>query len=100
MARRSRGFKNKTRKMLTKSKGDARVLTVNDRLRTFNIGDYAAIKAEASMQEGMPHPRYQGVSGTIVGQRGRAYIIEIKDGGKTKRLISNPEHLKLLTKAK
>ena len=42
----------------------------------------------------MPHPRFQGRTGVVVGQRGRAYIVQIRDGGKIKTLFVRPEHLK------
>ncbi|TDA26755.1 MAG: 50S ribosomal protein L21e, partial [Archaeoglobi archaeon] len=41
-----------------------------------------------------PHPRYQGRSGIVVGKRGRAYLVQIKDGSIVKTLISRPEHLR------
>ncbi|MEM2817823.1 MAG: hypothetical protein QXN39_05010 [Archaeoglobaceae archaeon] len=49
---------------------------------------------EPASQKGMPHPRYHGRSGVVVGQRGRAYLVQIRDGGKIKTLISRPEHLR------
>jgi large subunit ribosomal protein L21e len=42
----------------------------------------------------MPFKRFQGLSGKIIEKRGRAYLIEIKDGNKTKTVIANPEHMK------
>ncbi|MHC1564299.1 MAG: hypothetical protein ACXQTF_03105 [Candidatus Hecatellaceae archaeon] len=32
--------------------------------------------------------------GTIVDKRGRAYIVNVKVGGKTKQIIALPEHLR------
>jgi large subunit ribosomal protein L21e len=42
----------------------------------------------------MPHHRFKGLAGHIVGKRGKSYIVEIADGNKVKKLISRPEHLK------
>jgi large subunit ribosomal protein L21e len=42
----------------------------------------------------MPYRRFQGLTATIVGQQGRAYLLEITDGGLKKTVISRPQHLK------
>lgn len=65
-------------------------------LRKFKKGDKVVIKIESSSQDGMPFRRFHGVSGEVVDTRGRAYIVEIKDGGKVKKIVSKPEHLKAL----
>ena len=44
----------------------------------------------------MPSKRFQGLTGKIIGQRGRAYFIQIRDGGKMKKVLSKPEHLKAI----
>ena len=41
----------------------------------------------------MPHPRYRGRTGTIVGKQGGAYIIEVGDYNATKRLVIEGVHL-------
>ena len=43
---------------------------------------------------GMPHPRFLGTTGRIVERRGRAYVVQIRDGHMTKTLLVRPEHLK------
>jgi large subunit ribosomal protein L21e len=67
---------------------------INEFLKHFEIGDKVVIKINSSSLNGMPFRRFQGLSGSIVGKRGRAYILKIKDGDKTKTIISTPEHLK------
>jgi large subunit ribosomal protein L21e len=42
----------------------------------------------------MPNPKFQGKTGTVVSRRGRAYILEVRDGNAMKEVISLPEHLK------
>jgi large subunit ribosomal protein L21e len=54
------------------------------------------IDINSSSQKGMPFRRFQGKSGRIVERRGMAYIVEIKDGNKTKKIIARPEHLKVI----
>jgi len=50
---------------------------------------------EPSSHKGMPSPRFKGKIGKIIEKRGKSYIVEIIDGKKKKRIISNPEHLKV-----
>ncbi|MBU4490902.1 MAG: 50S ribosomal protein L21e, partial [Euryarchaeota archaeon] len=38
-------------------------------------------------------PKFQGRTGKVKGQRGRAYIVEVRDGGLMKEVIALPEHL-------
>ncbi|TDA32769.1 MAG: 50S ribosomal protein L21e, partial [Hadesarchaea archaeon] len=51
------------------------------------------LRIEPSVQKGRPHPRYQGRVGVVRGRRGKAYEVEITDGGKIKKVIILPEHL-------
>jgi ribosomal protein L21E len=34
--------------------------------------------------------------GVIYGKMGRAYMVQIKDGGKIKKIVAGPEHLKVV----
>ncbi len=52
------------------------------------------IKIDSSVHKGRPHPRFHGRIGEVIGRRGRAYIIKMKDIKKTKYLIVTPEHLR------
>ena len=92
MAKRSRGFRSKTRKKLKKKKR----IPITKFLQEFEVGQKVAIELEPSSQRGMPHPRFHGRVGEVVGKRGKSYIIAIKDGKKLKHVISRPEHLRLV----
>ncbi len=61
--------------------------------RKYEIGDYVDIDPEPAIQKGLPHRRFIGKTGIIIGKRGRAYLIQIKDKKKEKTLITLPEHL-------
>jgi large subunit ribosomal protein L21e len=67
---------------------------VTKSLVTFKVGDRAAIKIEPRIHRGQPHAKFQGRTGEIVGTQGKAYLVEIRDGGKYKKLLVRPEHLK------
>ena len=43
----------------------------------------------------MPHRRYHGRTGVIVGVRGRCYLVEVVLGNSKKVLIIGKEHLRL-----
>jgi large subunit ribosomal protein L21e len=62
-------------------------------LQEFEVGQSVHISIESASHKGMPHPRFQGKTGQVVGKRGRAYLVRIRDGGKYKTIISSPEHL-------
>jgi len=92
MAKRSRGFRSKTRKKLEKKQKTP----ITKFLQEFEIGQRVVIELEPSSQKGMPHPRFHGRIGEVIGKRGRSYIVAIKDGKKIKQIISRPEHLRLV----
>jgi large subunit ribosomal protein L21e len=90
MVVKSHGSRRRTREKFRRT---GRV-SINNFIKHFNIGDRIVIDIESSSLNGMPFKRFQGLSGKIIEKRGRAYLIEIKDGNKTKTVISNPEHMK------
>ena len=63
-------------------------------IQEYDIGQKVHLKIDPSVSEGRFHPRFDGHTGTVVGTQGRAFKIEISDGGKDKTLIARPAHLK------
>ena len=94
MVKKSRGFRTGTRKKLKQKPGYRPPITKF--LQEFEIGQKVLIAQEPSSQKGMPHPRFKGRVGKVIGKRGKSYIVEIKNGNKVKKLISRPEHLRLV----
>lgn len=92
--RKSKGFRSKTRRTLREK--PAFRPAINIFLQEFRKGQKVVIFPEPSSQSGMPHPRYKGRVGMIEGKRGKSYIVEIIDGNKVKKIISRPEHLKVV----
>lgn len=90
----SKGYKSKTRKVLRK-RVDERYLSlkVTPLLYRYKPGDRVVIDIDPSVHKGMPHRRYQGKVAVVSGMRGRAYILEVKVGGKVKQVITRPEHI-------
>ncbi|MBO6084350.1 MAG: 50S ribosomal protein L21e, partial [Candidatus Methanomethylophilaceae archaeon] len=48
---------------------------------------------DPSVHKGMPFSRFHGLTGVVIGQRGAAYEVSVKDGNKTKIVVARPEHL-------
>jgi len=94
MTKKSRGFKSGTRKKLRQK--TALRPTITKFLQEFKENQKIVILPEPSSSAGMPHPRFKGKAGKILGKRGKSYIVEILDGNKVKKLISRPEHLKAI----
>jgi len=63
-------------------------------IQQFEIGEKVHIVCNPSIQKGMPHHRFHGKTGTVIGQRGRAWMLEISDGNAEKIVIARPQHLK------
>ena len=89
--RHSRGSRRKCR---FKLKGGR--FSIAEALQSFKVGQSVVVNINSSIHTGMPHPRYQGNVGTVVGKRGRAFVLEVSDQGKSKQILSKPEHLSVL----
>jgi large subunit ribosomal protein L21e len=94
MVKTSKGFRARTRGVLTKDVREKGLPPVTRYLQTFEVGQRVVVRLEASDPHGMPHPRYQGRTATVEARVGRAYRIVFRDGGKEKRLTANPVHLR------
>ena len=91
MVKRSGGYLNKySRKLKAK-----RRLTVNDFIKSFEVGDKVYIDPVPYYKRGqIPHKRYKGKVGVVVEKRGNAYVVEVKIGGKVFKPIILPLHLR------
>ena len=88
------GQRKKTRYKFKKDLRARGVLPVTRVIQQFEIGQKVHVVCEPSIQKGMPHRRFHGKTGSVVGQRGRAWLVEIRDGNKLKTVISRPQHLR------
>lgn len=68
-------------------------LALSRYFQTFNEGDRVALVKERGTIAHFSH-RMQGRTGVIISKRGTSYVIEVKDLGKTKKIITHPIHLK------
>ncbi len=98
MVKAPQGYRHRTRKLLRKNVRErGAVPKVSVLLREYNVGDRVAIKIDPSFHYSMPHRRYHGLTGVIVGKRGSCYIVEVYLGDKKKTLFVSPVHLRPLS---
>ncbi|MCP8322641.1 MAG: hypothetical protein L6N96_00475 [Candidatus Methylarchaceae archaeon HK02M2] len=86
----SRGFRRKTRSLLTKKKKRSLMSFLHE----YKVEDKVVINIDPSQVKGMPHRRYQGRVGTIAEVRRRSVVVTIQMGGKVKKVIARLEHVK------
>lgn len=94
MVKASRGFRRRTRKILRKDPRERGLSPITREFQQFEVGEKVNIVLDPSVHRGMPHPRFHGRTGTVVGSQGRSFLIAVRDGNKIKTVISRPEHLR------
>ncbi|MCD6093112.1 MAG: 50S ribosomal protein L21e [Candidatus Aenigmarchaeota archaeon] len=92
MVRKSYGIKRGTRKKLKKRRKDS--ININRFMQRFRNGDIVHIDIYPSLQK-FPHPKFHGKTGCVIGKRGNAYIVEVRDLNAKKHVIVKPEYLQL-----
>jgi large subunit ribosomal protein L21e len=90
---RSHGERKRTRKKLSKKKRERGLSPISRAIQSFEPGEKVHIRIDPSIHKGMPHHRFQGLTGEVKGERGRAYIVEIADSKRKKELFIRAEHL-------
>ncbi|KAB1198782.1 MULTISPECIES: 50S ribosomal protein L21e [Haloferax] len=60
----------------------------------FEEGQKVHLNLDPSVREGRFHPRFNGLTGEVVGKQGRAFKVQINDGGKDKMVVVRPAHLR------
>ncbi|AWS00604.1 50S ribosomal protein L21e [Metallosphaera hakonensis] len=96
MVAHSRGNRTRSRKLLRKSPRErGAVPSLGKLMVDLNAGQKVIIKINPSTHSGMPHRRYQGKIGTVIGKRGKSYEVKVKLGDKEKTIIVSPEHMRI-----
>jgi large subunit ribosomal protein L21e len=94
MAKNSKGARRKTRGILTRRARERGLSPITHTFQRFAPGESATVVCDPSEHRGMPHMRFQGMTGTIQGKQGRSYILQVKVQSLAKTLIVRPEHLR------
>jgi large subunit ribosomal protein L21e len=92
--RHSKGYRNRGRKLLSKSPRERGRPGLSRLMYEYKEGDLVVIDICPNYISTAPHRRYQGKVGVVVGRRGRAYLVKIKVGGKEKLIITTKDHIR------
>lgn len=94
MGKASKGGRRRTRNVMQKRARERGLSAITRAFQKFDVGEKASVSLDPSIHKGQPHVRFHGRTGVVVGTQGEAYMLEVRDGGKTKRIIVRPEHLR------
>jgi len=90
----SNGPMQGTRDKLSNDPRDSGASPPQRSIAEFETGQRVHLRIDPSVPDGRFHPRFNGHTGTVVGEQGRAFEVEIDDGGKTKTVIATAAHLR------
>ena len=88
MVRKSYGKMRGTRKKLHFREN----LAITRFLEKFDVGDRVHIDFSTMR---ISHPKFHGLTGEVIGKRGKSYWVKVKDKKSYKKIVVRPEHLKL-----
>lgn len=98
MVKASKGARRRTRSVLQKRARARGLSPITRAFQMFEVGDKAHVDIDPSIHKGQPHIRFHGLTGTVVGTRGDAFLLDIMAGNKKKQIIVRPEHLRKAAK--
>ena len=70
-------------------------ITLSEFVKTIDIGSKVRLTPYGKFED-FPPIKYSGKVGEVVGKQGGAYVVEITDGNKKKKIITSPVHLKTI----
>lgn len=94
MVKASKGIMEKTRQKFRRRARQRGLSPITRAFQDFEVGQKVTIVIDSSVQKGWPHHRFHGMTGIVVETRGRAYVVDVRFGGKVKQAIVLPEHLR------
>jgi ribosomal protein L21E len=86
------GKRGKTRQLLRRNVRAK--TTVNEMIKPIKIGDTVQIIINSSQHQGLPFKRMYGKTGKVISFQGNCPVVQLKDGNKPKKIITNRVHLK------
>jgi large subunit ribosomal protein L21e len=90
----SKGINKRTRGILRRKPRERGLSPITRAFQTYEVGEQASIISDPSMRKGRPHSAFHGKTGTVVGNQGRAYMMDVRIGNKVKKVIVLPEHMR------
>ncbi|MBI4014420.1 MAG: 50S ribosomal protein L21e [Candidatus Aenigmarchaeota archaeon] len=52
------------------------------------------VNVQFTGHKGIPNPKFQGKTGTVLEKRGDGYEVQVSDGNSTKKIYVKPQHLR------
>lgn len=95
--KKSTGPRAKTRHKLGRK---APRLTIKKLLSKPEEGKTVQVNIDSSVHSGMPHHRFQGLTGKVVGHKGKTVEVKLFKGNSEKLLVVHPAHLNILEAGK
>ncbi|EMA41182.1 50S ribosomal protein L21e [Halobiforma nitratireducens] len=68
-------------------------------IQDYEEGEKVHLKIDPSVHDGRFHPRFDGLTGEVVGKQGDAFKVQVNDGGKDKTLIVTAAHMRAQERA-
>jgi large subunit ribosomal protein L21e len=90
----SHGPRKKTRNKLKNKPRERGTSPPQGAIEEFDEGQKVHLKIDPSVSKGRFHPRFDGQTGEVQGRQGRAFKVQITDGGKEKTIITTAAHLR------
>jgi large subunit ribosomal protein L21e len=87
-------LRRRGRSILRKTPRNRGLSPVTHEFQVFEAGEKANIFIDPSVHRGAPHLRFHGKTGTVVGNQGHAFVLEVKDGDKIKIVVARADHLR------
>ena len=91
----SNGPLSKTKGKLKNDPRDAGTSPPQRAIAEFEEGETVHLALDPSVEDGRFHARFNGQTGTVVGEQGDAYQVQITDDTVEKTIIAKAAHLKL-----
>ncbi|MBI5001134.1 MAG: 50S ribosomal protein L21e [Euryarchaeota archaeon] len=90
----SKGIRRRTRGIMRRPPRERGLSPITRALAKFAEGTKVRIIIDPSVHTGQPHSRFHGLTGTVVGRQGRAYMLDVRMGNKLKQVVISAAHLR------
>ncbi|SDD16799.1 50S ribosomal protein L21e [Natrinema hispanicum] len=90
----SNGPRQGTRRKLANDPRDRGTSPPQRAIQEYEEGEKVHLKIDPSVPDGRFHPRFDGLTGEVVGKQGSAFKVQINDGGKDKTLLVTAAHMR------
>jgi large subunit ribosomal protein L21e len=89
----SKGYCAGTRSLMRKAPRAKGKPKLTKFLYEYALGASVIIKIDSSQQKSLPHRRFHGKIGKVIGKRGRGYVVSVAQGNSMREIITRTEHL-------